>query len=339
MDFTDPREELLSIPTPLLCVPKRSVRLVNAMDNDNARVLLNGLGGDHIFWNMPDASPELAPLLSEGKLLALNHKLKQWSRTLNLTYVSVFMKMTLLPFLPSGIRARYQRLKTPDWISPQFARQFNLRDRILPPTDPYGFSNIGQSIQASVLQQLIRLIASGSYQESQRIEVRSPFLYRPLVELLLLIPFDQKLRPQQTRSLMRRALKEVLPAKILDRPGKGEISEAMKRGWYRQRSRLQQLLTDARIVALGYVDRGELDQAVKLAIHGGKVDIGALNKTLSLEIWLRSIEHFGAVLAPWNQRSREPEIRINFPLPKRLLKQSPHLTSPHQNSSQSTRTL
>jgi len=166
---------------------------------------------------------------------------------------------------------------------------------------------------SELLRQLVWLLASGSYQERDGIEMRSPFLHQGLVEFLFLIPFEQKTRPGEMRSLMRRALRNVLPEKIWNRPGKGEISEAMKRGWFRERTRLKEFLTDARIVSLGYVNPKALEQAFTMTIHGAKVDVGALNKTLALEIWLRSIERYGVAAAGAHQQSEyvssQPSLR------------------------------
>jgi asparagine synthetase B (glutamine-hydrolysing) len=140
------------------------------------------------------------------------------------------------------------------------------------------------------------MIASGGYAERDGIELRSPFLYQPLVEFGFAIPFEQKLRPGEVRSLMRRTLRNDLPEKVLHRPGKGEISEAMHKGLLRESSRVDSLLADPLVCSLGYVDRERLRSAVSLAKHGAKLNVGALLKTISLEIWLQSFQHHGGIL-------------------------------------------
>jgi len=275
-----------------------------------ARVLLNGLGGDHDFWNLPIPSPQLTNLLASFSFGALHRGVQIWSRTFNKPYLHTLGKMALLPFMPDNVKARFQsKLLIPKWLDKTFVRNMRLRERTLPPRDPYGFDDPGRRIQAGVFQQLIRLIAAGAYTERDGIESRSPLLYRPLVEFCFAIPFDQKLRPGQVRSLMRRALRNDLPEKVLNRPGKGEISEAMHKGLLRQSSRVDSLLADPLVCSLGYVDRERLRSAVSLAKHGAKLNVGALIKTISLEIWLQSFRHHGGVLksnSEIDQRSTAP---------------------------------
>jgi asparagine synthase (glutamine-hydrolysing) len=292
-----PKESFLRMPTPLLCVPARQDRLRDEMVQHGARVLLNGLGGDQVFWNAPVPAPQLSKLLMNFDLLALHRGTKLWSRTIKQPYVHTLWKNALLPFMPDSVRARFQpELLVPEWLDQTLTRKMRLRERTLLPRDPYGFDDPGKRIQSGAFQQLIRMIASGGYAERDGIELRSPLLYQPLVEFSLAIPFEQKLRPGEVRSLMRRALRNDLPEKVLNRPGKGEISEAMHKGLLRQSSRIDSLLADPLVCSLGFVDRERLRSAVSLAKHGAKLNVGALLKTISLEIWLQSFQHHGGIL-------------------------------------------
>jgi asparagine synthase (glutamine-hydrolysing) len=292
-----PKESFLSVPSPWLCVPGRLDRLRDEMVACGSRVLLNGLGGDQNFWNMPVPSPHLTNLLVSFNFRALHRGVQVWSRTFKQPYLHTLGKMAFLPFMPDNIRALFQpKLLVPEWLDKTFARKMSLRERTLPPRDPYGFDDPGTRIQAGVFQQLIRLIAAGGHVERDGIELRSPLLYRPLVEFSFAIPFEQKLRPGELRSVMRRALCNDLPAKVLIRPGKGEISEAMHKGLLRESRRVDSLLADPLVCSLGFVDRERLRSAVSLAKHGAKLNVGALLKTISLEIWLQSFRHHGGIL-------------------------------------------
>jgi asparagine synthase (glutamine-hydrolysing) len=292
-----PKESFLRVPTPLLCVPGRLDRLRDEMVQHGARVVLNGLGGDQVFWNMPLPSPQLAKLLMRFDLTGLHRATQVWSRAIRQPYLHTLWKMAFLPFMPDAVKTLFQpKLLVPEWLDQTLARKMRLRERTLLPRDPYGFDDPGKRIQSGALQQLIRMIASGGYAERDGIEQRAPLLYQPLVEFSLAIPFEQKLRPGEVRSLMCRALRNDLPEKILTRPGKGEISEAMHKGLLRQSNRVDALLADPLVCSLGYVDRERLRSAVSLAKHGAKLNVGALLKTISLEIWLQSFQHHGGVL-------------------------------------------
>jgi asparagine synthase (glutamine-hydrolysing) len=291
------RETFSRVPTPLLCVPSRLNRVRDEMVQCGARVLLNGLGGDQVFWNIPIPSPQLTNMLVNLDLRALHQGTRAWSRAFHKPYLHTLWKMALLPLMPDNVNALYQpTLLVPEWLDKTISRRMRLRERTLPPRDPYGFEDPGRRIQSGVFQQLIHLIASGAYVERDGIELRSPLLYQPLVEFAFAIPFEQKLRPGEVRSLMRRALRNDLPEKILTRPGKGEISEAMHKGLLRQSHRVDSLLADPLLCSLGYVDRERLRSAITLAKHGAKLNVGALVKTISLEIWLQSFQHHGGTL-------------------------------------------
>ena len=56
-----------------------------------------------------------------------------------------------------------------------------------------------------------------------------PFLDRRLAELCLSLPGDQKLRDGWTRSIMRRALADVLPDAVRSRVGKTDLGPAFRR--------------------------------------------------------------------------------------------------------------
>lgn len=298
-----PGETFARVPSPLLCVPNRLDRVRDEMVQCGARVLLNGLGGDQVFWNIPVPSPQLTNLLMNLDFRALHEGVRVWSKTFDKPYLHTLWRMAFLPFLPAVVNAQFQpKLLIPEWLDQRFIRKMRLRERTLPPRDPYGFADPGRRIQSGVFQQLIHLLAGGAYVERDGIEARSPLLYQPLVEFAFAIPFEQKLRPGEVRSLMRRALRNDLPVKILTRPGKGEISEAMHKGLLRESSRVDSLLSDPLICSLGYVDRERLRSAVRLAQHGAKLNVGALLKTISLEIWLQSFQHHGIQLTHQERR-------------------------------------
>ena len=297
LDIPSPKQSFIPIPTPWLCVTRRLDRLRDKMVACGTRVLLNGLGGDQDFWNLPIPSPQLTKLLVNLNFRALHRGVQVWSRMFKQPYLHTLWKMALLPFMPASVRAQSQpKLLVPEWLDKTFTRKMRLRERTLPPPDPYGFDDPGRRIEAGAFQQLIQLIASGAYAEREGIELRSPLLYRPLVEFCFAIPFEQKLRPGEIRSLMRRSLRNDLPEKVLTRPGKGEISEPMHRGLLRQSDKVDSLLADPLVCSLGYVDRERLRSAVSRGKHGAKLNVGALLKTISLEIWLQSFRHHGGIL-------------------------------------------
>jgi asparagine synthetase B (glutamine-hydrolysing) len=134
------------------------------------------------------------------------------------------------------------------------------------------------------------MVSKASYRARGRIEVSHPYLHRPLVEFLQAIPFEQRVRPGETRSLMRRGLSDLLPEKILKRKGKKGPTEALFRAVERQWPQLQPIFDEARVCANGYVDAAALQATLKRAMHGCETLSFAVIQTISLEFWLRSLE-------------------------------------------------
>jgi hypothetical protein len=89
---------------------------------------------------------------------------------------------------------------------------------------------------------------------------------------------------------MRRSLSTVLPDRIAKRRSKGNPHEAICRAVVRELPYLRLLFKDARVSAYGYVNPIVLFEALDLASHGLKVSFVGLLKTMSLELWLRTLE-------------------------------------------------
>jgi asparagine synthase (glutamine-hydrolysing) len=301
--FVSPEASFISKPSTSLCVAGSHERLCQLMANDGARVLLNGLGGDQVLWSIPTASPELADLVFQRSPLLLHKQLQIWSHLLKRPYWQLLWREAAGPLLPESLVGGWQSdIKPAPWLERDFVNKTGLRQRLLPPKDPLGYRLPSSRMQARNIFFIISSIATGNYWEDAAYERSYPFLHRPLVEFLMAIPFEQKLRPGETRSLMRRALKDLVPEKILQRRSKGVVGEAFCRGLDKEWHVLRPMLMSSRACSRGYVNQDALITAVNLARHGKTYDICTLLQTIALEIWLRSLEyHFPISLS----RARE----------------------------------
>lgn len=291
LSFPYEEQHSVTIPNPLHCFSERYKRLREEMQRSGARVLLSGNGGDHLLWSSVDASPELADLIVQRKLLRLHQRIRDWSQAQKRPYVDLLWKGAMRPNLPRSIQARCQtHIELYPWLDREFAARVNIRDRLLGPPDIFNFHLPSGRAQSTMLLLIISYVSAGYYRERGVGEISYPFLHRPLVEFCMAIPFDQMLRPGETRSLHRRALRDLLPEKVARRRSKRGIDEAIFRAVTREWPRLEALTRDARICARGYVNSHALRQALDRARHGQNVSTFALLRTLSLEFWLRSFE-------------------------------------------------
>ncbi|HEU4506783.1 MAG TPA: asparagine synthase-related protein [Pyrinomonadaceae bacterium] len=292
VSFVSPERTFVSKPHTGVCVEGTHKWLSREMKADNATVLLSGLGGDQLLWSVREATPDLTDLIYHRKPLALHRQVQVWSDILKQPYYRTLWQDAIVPLMSPSVAAIFQRqLKPAPWLSREFVKTANIKERLLLPPDPFGYRLPSSRRQASMVQFIISSIAEGECWEDAGFDKTYPFLHRPLVEFLMSIPFDQKLRGSETRSLMRRALKDVLPPKVLNRRNKGIVGETFCRGLADQWTVLEPMLADARVCRRGYVDAKLFRSALDLARHGRKIETSTLLKTIAIEIWLRSLEY------------------------------------------------
>jgi asparagine synthase (glutamine-hydrolysing) len=280
-------------PNPILCSEEYHRGIGELLAQWDARVLLSGQGGDEVMGSGYDPAPELADLLIQGQLLTLHGRLQIWSQCLKTHYLGLLWDKALIPNLPSKVQLACRRgpsATVPEWFDQQFVSRLGLRERMLGPKDEFGFRLPSGRDQAIGFLSVMQSIATGHRREQLKVEVTYPYLHRPLVEFMQAIPFEQRVRPHETRSLMRRAMDELLPAKIARRRSKGCPTEVTLRAIAREWTRLRPMLEDARVCRLGYMDPKLLLVAIDRAKHGCTSNSVDLLKSLALEFWLRALE-------------------------------------------------
>ena len=286
-------ENFRVIPNPLETWSEYHKGVRQAMRARDARVRLCGIGGDELLTASSDPSPELCDLLVQRKLRDLHQRLQVWSLALKKPYLEILWNHTVIPSLPRRLRGLYkrsQRSKQLALFEPDFVKRFNLYDRLLARTDSFGFrlpSARGQSIAFSTVSEVI---SSGYLLAGDPIEITYPFTHRPLVEFLQAIPVTQWVRPGETRSLLRRALRGYLPPEIAKRKGKGTPAEATLRAVRREWPRLRMLFRNTLVCAHGYVNERALNTLVEQADFERNPESLAIIRISYLELWLRDLE-------------------------------------------------
>jgi asparagine synthase (glutamine-hydrolysing) len=305
--LASPEERFIPVPITSVCVSDLHRRLWRSMKDAGARVLLSGLGGDQVTWSNLEPGPELGDLLFNRKPIELHRRLQVWSEATHQPYLELLWQEVLLPLLPTGLRARFQnQMVVSEWLDRDFVKRTNIEERLVLPTDPFAFKLPSRRIQSSRIWYIVMNIARGTHAEHAVYDKTYPFLHRPLVEFVMNVPIAQKLRPDETRSLMRRSLKNLLPERILNRRNKGTTGEALCRGLANEWPNIRPLLDDARLGHRGYVDVKALVQSLDRARHGVEFNLSSLMQALALEVWLRSLEH--------NVANRRSAIKLAAPI-------------------------
>ena len=249
------------------------------------RSILSGIGGDEVLGGVSNPFPELADHLVSGS----------WRRWLRQAVAwSLIDRSPLLGTLIGTVEyaARlyanitFDERDVPPWIST------SLRDRLRCRTrrsivrsylgvEPHRVENC--RAWWAIMETLPHLFP----QLLSRIEYRYPFLDRDLVEFLFSIPPEQLLRPGRRRSLMRRALVEIVPHEILERRRKAFQLRAPLSALQQAYPKLLKLFADAAIASAGFVDIAQLRRSLKAIAEGDPKWRQAMLKTIALELWMK----------------------------------------------------
>jgi asparagine synthase (glutamine-hydrolysing) len=250
-----------------------------------AGVMLCGMGADHYLTGPPCF---LTDDLARGKIGQSLAGLADWSAAQRISFWKRVRNYMIVPFLPETIRVRWikRRDRLPKWIDKTFATQWSLHDRL-------------QSVQlmrsrpGERFNRMIELQMQGVGASIQReisgagLDVRYPFLHRPLVELALALPPTMILRPEQSKWVLRQAMRGLVPDEVRTRTGKGVISARVRWSISHERQRVADLLDSPILADLGCVDVRALRHSIHRVQRGERPRSGALLAFLALETWLR----------------------------------------------------
>jgi asparagine synthase (glutamine-hydrolysing) len=139
---------------------------------------------------------------------------------------------------------------------------------------------------ATSLPGLLRYADRNSMAHSR--EVRLPFLEREVVEFALGLPPRFLYDGDETKHVLREAVRDVVPADVLDRRDKVGYETPQSR-WLAQQSarvRIAEVLLDRETRSRGWLDADAVEADVRA---GSWRDDGAIWRALNAEIWLRAL--------------------------------------------------
>ena len=255
------------------------------MGGDGVPVLLSGIGAEAVVLNKHQEPVHLADLLRGGRMVELWRELDRWQRALKMPLSNLALRYGLGP-LVGGPRISYGW--TPgrhDWIADGFARTWNLRDRATRGNMPRTGRGCADQWHVELIGWITGFLLRGYLEKA--CDIRYPFLHRPLVELVLSMPWSLKAVPGEPKAVLRRAMKGILPERVRCRTKSASTGHAAYNGLRKEWPVLQQLVDSSVLVEIGAVDRERLRNALYLARQGHARDLGGLLSTLTLDAWLQ----------------------------------------------------
>jgi asparagine synthase (glutamine-hydrolysing) len=259
-----------------------------AAGNGRYRVLLSGIGGDELLGGVPTPMPELANYIRDGRILMLLSRAADWCMVTRQPLIS--MLGTAVNFTASLYRVPRVDDAIPPWLNHDLHQiclgarfpQEGIRELLKARPSAINNSRVWWRILETLPHLAPSLLANYEY--------RYPYLDRDLVEYLHRVPREQLVQPGRRRLLMRRALRGIVPQELLER----------KRKAYRSRSSVAELRSAQRKIEamfslplsaeLGLIDQDRFLKAFRAELQGDMKWIGALTKTIGIELWLRSLK-------------------------------------------------
>lgn len=289
------------------------IRLARYITNGNFRVLLSGSGGDEFTGGASTGIPELADCLSRAEFSRFLRRAFLWAMASRKPLLHIAGR-TLLTFLPAFPSASTRRQWPMPWLDPRFARRnrktlgaavsrFHLRGPL--PT-------FQENLYA--LEGLRRQIACAELPPAPFCEKRYPFLDRDLLEFLFNLPREQLVRPNQRRSLLRRALRGITPDVVLDRPRKAFVATSHLKSVATDWQRIMNLTETMLLESNGTLNAKFFRETLEAARRGGDVALLPAMRALRLEWWLED----AAVQKLFHSSSRErPAPLVSQPFNRR----------------------
>jgi asparagine synthase (glutamine-hydrolysing) len=277
------------------------IGLLDSLSNGGYRVLLSGIGGDEILGGVPTQVPELADLFVGLQVRRFLRQLNLWALAKRQPFFHLLSE-TLRSFLP-GLRSSRTSCKLPPaWLDRAFTNQY--RSTLAPNTPRLKVLGSLPSFQINMtaLEVLRSQVSCFATPLGIPYERRYPYLDRDLLEFAYAIPREQLVRPRQRKSLMRRAMRGIVPDAVLERKRKAFMSYAP---FYTLRRRWNELLRISQAMqseVLGIVNVSEFLKSARDAYQNKDVFVTDILRTCALENWLHNFKSLEDIKA--NARSR-----------------------------------
>ena len=232
--------------------------------------------------------------MARGQFATFTRQLKIWALRKRIPWFRLLFN-SLGAFLPAPFAGVSARRLPPLWMNQSFARRhraalsgYDSRLKLFGPLPSFQ-ENI------STLSALKRQIGCRTARPEPLFEKRYPYLDRDLLEFLFSVPREQHVRPNERRSLMRRALKEIVPTELLNRKRKAFVARApiiaISNDWPRLIRATQNMISDS----LGIIDARKFSETLDRVRNGHMTASVVLFRALAVETWLKQLQFHGVL--------------------------------------------
>jgi asparagine synthase (glutamine-hydrolysing) len=273
----------LSEPHPFLPFSARDREACRTVRENGAKVLLSGFGSDNYLAFPPIY---LADLVARRQWREAAHHLTDLAIAERRSFWKLGFDYGIRPLLPRAFQRRWADplALLPSWIDRDSAEDHDLTNRILRLDLPRTGAGVFADQMVAEIESIDLAFEPATCRDG--IEIRYPFLYRPLVEFCLRLPPVIRSRPGTTKWVQRQALGDLLPDVVRRRRGKGGIDARIFWSLNQEQMALTRLIARSHLADLGWVDRAELRRSFDRTMAGDAGSVAPLFITLALETWL-----------------------------------------------------
>jgi asparagine synthase (glutamine-hydrolysing) len=272
--------------------------MVSKLARDHVTVALSGDGGDELFAGYTHyvvqesrrAFSALPKALRAGVMRPLSYRLPHgaWGRNylhnISLDPIDRYLD-SLSYFTALSKKSLYTKdflnaLGTTDRVARSF-REYAGRVKTNEPLDQLLYIDGHTYLPGDILTKVDRMSMATS------LEVRVPLLDHKLIEFVTKVPASLKLAGTETKQLLKRVARDLIPAEILDRPKQG-FGIPLEQ-WINQqlRDEIRETLSEPRTRQRGYVNSAYVDLLLDEHHKGRRDHSFPLWSLLILELWHR----------------------------------------------------
>lgn len=268
---------------PFYARERRTCRLIRGA---GGRVLLTGFGSDHyLLGNMFF----FADWVASGRVRDAVREMFRRAVLARVSFWNLAYQNAVLPLVPRWLQAQLvPGWARPSWIADDAAKAFGLNDSVAEVRVYSG--RRGRKYSDLVIEQMrsIPFTLSRHFIAEEELDLRHPFLYRPLVEFGLQLPSEMCVQPNARKWILREAMRGILPEAVRTRVGKGANRGCMLQSIIHEQRKIDRLLADPILAQLGCIQPSKLRAAYSRAcLTGDEELLSGVVYTLALETWLQ----------------------------------------------------
>lgn len=301
-------------PEPTCVAPARDLLRLRAIAVTGSRVHLTGEGGDAVFAAPPG---QLADLARAGDLRRFRRDATAWARLRNRAPATLMLRAVRASrtSLPQALRRLADQVERAHgagrttrwedgigywrepgdelgWLTGRAARRLaaELRERAatayLP--DDMGVGDYASRAELAASGAAVRLLRSRA--QPHGVAIHAPYLDDDVVRACLRVSARHRASPVAPKTLLRQALRQEVPARVLDRRTKGDYTAEAHLGVRAAAPALAALLAAPASADLGIIEPAPVREVLELARLGLPVPWAAFNRLLAIEVWLRAAD-------------------------------------------------